>query len=127
MMNEPDRYWRIIEFCDWENCKNEKEIGQKLMESFSPEDLVKMEEFYHTRLDEIKTILENHAEAKTGDRHNYYGLGDDGFWDLRAHIIGLGKQFYQSVLKDPEIAKKMADDGDFKENFGYIIQHTKKG
>lgn len=123
-MNDIVNYWRIIEFADWKNCKDYELIGDRMRQVFDPRALAKAEDFYHARLDELKRVLEDYAEAKTGNRNNYYGLGDDGFWDLRAHIIGLGEEFFLKVLKDPEIAKKMADEGDFKENFGYIFQYV---
>jgi len=118
-------YWRILEFADWKNCKDEELIGRKMQQVFSPYALDKAEDFYEERLDELERVLDDHSEKKTGDRNNYYGLGDDGFWDLRAHIIGLGEAFYKKVLKNPEIAKEMADKRDFEENFGYIFQFTK--
>ena len=125
-MNEPSvNYWRILEFADWKNCKDYELIGRKFKQVFAPETLDKAEAFYNSKLDELKRILEDYAEKKTGDRNAYFGLSDDSFWDLRAHIIGLGEKTYQDVLQDPEIAKRMADQHDFKENFGYLFNYTK--
>ena len=125
-MNEPSvNYWKVLEFADWKNCKDYELIGKRMRQVFAPETLDKAEAFYNSKLDELQRVLEDHAEKKTGDRNDYFGLSDDSFWDLRAHIIGLGEKFYQSVLENPEIAKKMADQDDFEENFGYIFQYTK--
>ena len=118
--------WDIIEYADWEHCKDYMAIGRKLRLEFGHEFVVEAETFYRHLLREIEVVLEDHAERKTGNRHAYYGVSDDGFWDLRAHIIGLGRQFYASVLDDPEIAKRIADERSYVENFGYVFNYAKK-
>lgn len=92
-----------------------------MSEVFTPEELAGAESFYLARLEEIKGVLECYAEKKTRNRYGYYGVSDDGFWDLRAHIIGLGENFYLSVISDPEKARKISDDRSYVENFGYIF------
>lgn len=125
-MNEPSvNYWRVLEFADWKNRKDYELIGKEMKQLFAQQTLDKAEDFYNAKLDELKRVLEDHAEKKTGDRNAYFGLSDDSFWDLRAHIIGLGEEFYNGVLQNPEIAKKMSDSHDFNENFGYIFNYTK--
>jgi len=123
--------WRVLEFARWgDYAKNWNQsvdyetIGKQMHSLFTKETLEQAQEFYSTKLDGIKTILEDHAEERCGKRHGYYGVGDDGFWDLRAHIIGLGSEFYASVVSDPEIAKRIADERSYVENFGYIFHYA---
>lgn len=49
------------------------------------------------------------------------GVGDDGFSDLIAHIIGLGKEEYEKVLDNPTIVQARIDANDYVENFSYCI------
>ena len=79
-----------------------------------------LSEFVQKRRAEVKNAL-NEYQRKNTKNINFYGLGDDGFWDLTAHIVGLGVKKYKEVINNPLIAKKMADDRDFKENFQYIF------
>ena len=115
--------WRIIEFADWKNCKDYKIIGNNMRLVFKQEVLKQVKNFYSEKLKEIEEVLNNYAATQPKGRRSFWGLGDDSFWDLRAHIIGLGENFYLRVLNDPSIAKEMADKGDFKENFGYIFNY----
>lgn len=130
-LSHEDMMWRIIEFVHWGDYAHNSNdyidfqtMGAQLKSVFLQEALVQADVFYRAKLNEIKTILEDHAEKQCGNRHGYYGLGDDGFWDLRAHIIGLGKEFYQSVIGDPEIAKCIADNETYVENFGYVFSYA---
>lgn len=116
-------YWKIIEFANWGKRTDYKKIGKEMFSVFKPEIIKETEEFYREKLSELKDILKNHAEKKTGNRHGYYTVSDDGFWDLRAHIIGLGKEYYNQVLENPELAKELADNRGYVENFGYIFNY----
>lgn len=117
-------YWKIIELANWKEDKDYKEIGTLWKKILKPEIIEETEKFYSEKLSEIKEVLETHALEKTGKRYGYYGVSDDGFWDLSAHIIGLGEDFYNRVLQNPEIAKELADNRDYEENFGYIFQYA---
>jgi hypothetical protein len=57
-----------------------------------------------------------------GKLYCYYGVSDDGFNDLTAHIIGLGQGELKRVLNNPDLAKERADRGAYEENFLYCFQ-----
>jgi len=77
------------------------------------------------------------AQAKEADehfsklRHALYkkldatieGVGDDGFGDLIAHIIGLGKAEYDKVLANPELANERVSKRRFVESFSYCLPY----
>ena len=46
-------------------------------------------------------------------------LSDDSFWDLTSHIVGLGKDVYISVLKEPKTIENYLNS--YKENFSYCF------
>jgi len=56
------------------------------------------------------------------------GLGDDGFDDLLCHIVGLGREAYESALRDPATVLLAHANGEYgtvggyKENFFYSFQ-----
>ena len=49
------------------------------------------------------------------------GLGDDGFNDLVAHVIGLGAAECESVFMDPARLQERGLRGDFEESFAYCL------
>ena len=46
-------------------------------------------------------------------------IGDDGFSDLVAHAVGLGKDVYSAVLKNPKLLMIPARENKYIENFTY--------
>lgn len=114
-------YWKILEYADWGNNTDHKAIRADMDEVFTKKAMELVENFYRIKLQILKDHLELHAYEKTGNFHGYYGVSDDGFWDLRAHIIGLGEVAYNDVFENPELAKVMADNKLYVENFGYIF------
>jgi hypothetical protein len=56
------------------------------------------------------------------------GCGDDGFNDLRAMIVGIGKLEYEAVMADPERAYNRAtapygSPEGYRESFAYAIPY----
>ena len=49
---------------------------------------------------------------------NLFNVGDDGFWDVTAHIVGLGKEAYDKAMKDPSTFVEL----NYEENFEYSFQ-----
>ena len=114
--------WKVLEFADWANNKDYKATGELMATVFKKKALRAANKFYLERFKELGATLNDYADT-VGDRHYYYGVSDDSFWDLKAHIIGLGEGFYNMVLASPHVAKDLADAGDYKENFGYIFHY----
>lgn len=52
---------------------------------------------------------------------------DDGFSDLTAHIVGLGRKEYEACMKDPMRAIKRGQEYRYEENFGYCLPYEQKG
>lgn len=113
-------YWKVIEFVNWP--KNPAD-GKEMSAFFKREVLSGMLEFYYEKRTELQIRFEKFSEEKTGNEYMYFGLTDDSHFDLISHIIGLGEIFFNSVLDNPEIAKKMADERNFEEGFPYIFLH----
>lgn len=122
------KMWGIIDELGW-GIKNYdyKLMAKYLDENYSDIVIKQFELFVIFQRNEIIKTLEDYAELKIGNRHGYYGVGDDGFWDLTAHIVGLGKYWFNRITDDPEIAKEMCDNMMNKENFQYIFNHTEIG
>ena len=72
-------------------------------------------EVYTSKYTAIREIL------RTYDTGHRVGLGDDGVWDLCAHVVGLGRSEYLNSCYNPEELIHRAHRRDYVENFGYWI------
>lgn len=111
-------YWKVIEFANW---PENHAAGEEMKALFKKEALLKMQDFYYEKRKELQNRLEDHSEDITGHRHAYFGV-NDSYGDLLSHIVGLGEKFFNSVLKNPEIAREMLLERNFEECFAYIFQ-----
>jgi len=117
-MDTKQSNWQVLESFKWDHGGN----YDREMLRFWTKDVLKDAKKYAIELRRhLADVLGDHAERITGNRYGYWGISDDSFWDLTAHIVGLGENVYHLVLKYPEIAKMMADEQDFTENFEYIF------
>lgn len=128
MDNLEDRFWLLIDDIGWgTKTTNKEEIGRNLESSYSEEYLRAFYWFVKCKRHILVGKLNKHSFQQTGNPYSYYGVGDDSFWDLTAHIVGLGKETFNRIAySDPEEAKTMADNGDFTENFEYIFHYMYK-
>lgn len=123
--------WQVIDECNWKELskkgkyyfKNfeelEAELKEKLKAKYTEKQLKMIQTLLRNKVIELQDILNNYPPAKNGD---YYEVSDDEFWDLSAHIVGLGKKEFDKICKNPELAKELAINGDYFENFEYIFQ-----
>jgi len=110
-MGESD-FWSLIEPYGWgTKSRNYKAIKKDLMGKLSPDEAEELGATYRKLSNKLYKVLDGVVE----------GLGDDGFGDLIAHIIGMGRREYEAVLKDPELGAVRANAGDFGESFAYAL------
>ena len=127
-----DRFWQIVDKLDWESlCKveNGKLRKEKAFQNFKELDLTPLNiEGFHQVAIACRKVLQDKVEEysllKFGDRHKFpnnsgvLSVSDDGFWDLCAHIVGLGKKAYENVCENPE---KILEYSNYVENFEYLF------
>ena len=114
-----NKYWKIIKSLRWVKDGNYTRISKELLSKYSLEEISKLQKFVREKRDKLCKKLNKYALSK-GDI-DYYDVSDDGFWDLTAHIVGLGQNEFEKVMKNPELARKRALNGDYEENFEYIF------
>ena len=109
-----EQFWEEVAKIGWgtKGTKYDK-IKRELLERWTPAFCASFRERYEEANSKIYKLLFDVVE----------GLGDDGYGDFIAHIVGLGKAEYERVLEDPSLANKRAQDGDFKESFAYCLPY----
>lgn len=128
-----EEFWDFVEELDWKNLCREnydvrKEKAYKVYKELklTPFDINGFHEVAIACRKFLKYQIEEYSLSKFGNRYifpNNTGIltiSDDGFWDLCAHIVGLGKETYESVCNNP---KKILEYPDYKENFEYLSRY----
>jgi hypothetical protein len=115
-------FWSLVDGIGWGNKSKNDDDVEMFLKDFPLSVVKKSLEIAIEKRKHLKVVLDEYEKSK--GKGNYWGIGDDGYWDLRAHIVGLGKETYEKCLEDPEIAKKIADERSFIENFEYGFNRT---
>ncbi len=108
--------WDIISDLGWgTKSVDYKKLGEALKLSY-PNKIYELREFVRDKQKLLMNKLNEYADIQ-GNRRTYWKVGDDGFSDLTAHIIGLGKEKYEEVCNNPAIAWTIK----YKESFLYVF------
>lgn len=125
-MSESD-FWRIVGGIGWGTKTTDyKAISKHLKETLTPEEV----DGLRTTLAKVEGHLYKVITDWEEDTEKSCELGDDRFNDLIAHIVGLGKQEYDAVLRDPQKAydrahaRSRGNFAGFKESFNYAIPYS---
>jgi|GEM_PF-2454565 len=146
-MPEPE-FWEIVDGLGWGTKTTDyKALKKHLLRNLSPNQADGMRTTFSQMSGKLYRVLTKWEEAgdtgdgaggirtpavsfrtwlETGKRGNprEFGLGDDSFGDLLAHIIGMGKREYEAVLKNPQRALDRARSDGYKESFAYALPYT---
>lgn len=109
-------FWKIVKEIDWKYRESYKGIVvENAKEAF---DITRE---YEQRLSDA---IKGYCTTNNIKLHQLLGrsIGDDSYWHLRAHIVGLGESVYFKVLKHPETIKEYANS--FRENFEYCFHES---
>ena len=106
--------WNLIEKAQWSDDHDFERIA-KMYKKLPKSEFKQLKKFYDKKLEELNTRFEKDWLGEPG-----IDVSDDGWWDLRAEVIGRGKSFYNSITAQK--LRKMARTMDYHENFGYSFQ-----
>ena len=115
-----DELWDMIEKFGWLDYGDArlavKDIGEKVSK------LSKDEYYQLTGFIEVK-LYQLYDKYEKDWLDGKIQVSDDGWSDLRAEVIGRGKDFYNNITV--EKLSDMADSRDYTENFTYVLQKHK--
>lgn len=118
-------FWDVVEYINWEwlskNIKHPHNRARELLIGLGYDDH-RISDLGDTAT-AFRKILQNrireYSLKVTGKRYGFTGQSDDGFWDLTAHIVGLGEKIYNEVMANPEKIKNWIPG--YVENFEYCF------
>lgn len=110
----PEPFWAKVASVGWSRTTRYSEARLALARAMSIEDAAAFHVAYDAAVAAVAAKLEKSIRKIDG----YIG---DGFADLCAHIVGLGREEYERVLADPRRGVSRYKAGRFTESFGYCI------
>lgn len=117
--NADDFFWYVVDLLDYKKDDDYKRVKKYLMDlnrfAGVPSEAI--------RLLEKIIMFKSTSLDISSDRGRGINVGDDGWGDLRVDVISRGKDFYDSVINDSDIMKKMVDNYDYSESFLYGIPY----
>ena len=131
---ENKRFWHIVNEINWgelvRQCREIKgtdrpqpyTIGGNVCESLF-ENVAEAQEFL-----ELCRSFEKKIDDAVKEKGINVCAGNDTWWDVKAHIVGLGEETYNFAIKHPEAIKPMFIDNDqfslkYYENFEYCVNN----
>ena len=117
------KYWEAVAASGWCDSTDEHlPIKKNLIDFLNKEDVSDFYDFVQAAVH----VLYGRVDEWEKESNQKIYLGDDGFSDLLSHIVGLGKEEYDSVLESPVRAwtrshNGYAVPGGYQESFLYCI------
>lgn len=113
-------YWDIIESLEWLKDRNHKRVKKDFRKmELTGSQRENLTIFYRNRLKQLDGRVRINDILKRPEVTGW--LSDDSWWDLRADIIGRGKDFFSSILENHDLLIPLINNNDYKENFGYAF------
>lgn len=111
------KFWSTTEPFGWGTKTTDSEaIKVALLRQLTPLEA----DAIRSQFDKLTHALSQALRAK----HIRLECGDDSYWDLMAHVVGLGRAEYEKALADPQLLKARCDSGKFTESFAYALPHA---
>lgn len=112
--------WSLIEEIGWGTKTTDyKAVKKKLMSEYTLEEMQGFREkvnYFYNRVSDAVDKYVHDLRDEGGDHDLPYG-GDDSYSDMCNHVVGMGKSYYEKVIKEPSILETLKP----KESFSYCI------
>lgn len=106
--------WSLIDAMDWNLDRDYVRVKRWCLDNLNKEIVSIVRTQVYALMNEINNRAGDHVD----------GCGDDSWSDVRAHIIGCGKEAYYTVMSNSvENCQKIIDDGDYEESFLYGLPY----
>ena len=110
------KLWELIEKAEWKK-RHDLDFAQKIYNKLTRDNYKELFEFVQEKLDQLDKKFSDHIN----------NISDDGWWDVRAEIVGRGYFFYMNVFhfNNIKLVQSMVDNYDYVENYQYSFQSHK--
>lgn len=114
-------FWKMVKVVDWgrRNTGDTTPLRKVILKTTSPLEIEDMKAMFkrlkHQLGKRFNDWLQDHPDK---DEQVY---GGDGYDDLLAHVIGLGKAEYNASMRNPSKLFDRWDRRDYRESFAYVL------
>lgn len=118
---EEDRFWKIIEEIDWPRHARDwrdERISQHLAKTYPLEVFAAAAASANDKSWDVRNWL----RERGADEDLIHS--EDGEEDFGYHIVGMGRNFYQGLSRDPEPGLKIAREELYVESLKYVFDAT---
>lgn len=112
------KFWSVVTFLGWGASIDYRALGRRYHAHLTAEERDAFEMVFTELHDALMAAVEAHEKSSKTSA----GVGDDGFFDLCGHIIGLGQEVYTATMLSPALAVERGRKADFAESFAYVFQ-----
>lgn len=118
-----DEFWAEVALIGWKEKGNGSSTvtQKKLLRRWDDEFCESMRDIESELTSKLYHAVEK-VESETGESTE---CGDDGFGDLMAHMVGLGKEAYEAALADPMLVIKRGQNHEYEECFSYCLPYAR--
>ena len=123
-INLEDYFWQFVSDAAWQKNTNYRAIACRLSSKYGADKSALQTMFRELQRELMKKLDGTFRSGGTPQHVPYQssiqlGVSDDSFEDLTAHIIGMGKEEYYSIMDSPEKAISYRDS--VVESFAYVL------
>ena len=120
-----ERAWALIAEMGWgSRTVDYKHLAETYFKLLGKGRMKQLESFVGARVEQLGAAVSRYeadpAEGGSGGRDLEVG-SDDGFSDLRYHVVGLGKNEFNACMADPMKLEYRSCMGEYTESFAYCF------
>lgn len=110
--------WGLIEQMGWNKTADPKKIAKFWFDQLGKGDMEALSDFVSARVNELGQAVTK-WELETGKSIEIGS--DDGYSDVRYHIVGMGKGVFDDNIRNPELVGSRYRANQYQESFAYVF------
>ena len=110
--------WSLIAQMQWSKEADYKAIAAEFYKKLGKGGMKQLGSFVGARVGQLGEAVDRY-EQETGNKLEVGS--DDGFSDLRYHIVGMGQETFDEAVRDPQVMQTRARQSNYKESFAYCF------
>lgn len=111
--------WQLVAAMGWNKNADYKKMAAFWWAQIGSAQMEKLSKFVDARVSDLYWAVDKYEAEHLP--HLEVG-SDDGFSDLRYHVVGLGQVEFEKALKNPKLLELRYRKNDYKESFAYVFQ-----
>ncbi len=109
--------WKLVAKMGWSKEADIDAMAKFWWTKLGKETMEALRRFVDARCSDLYSAV-NKYEQKNG---KLFVGSDDGFSDLRYHVVGLGQKAFEEAMQDPRKLQDRYLKHDYKESFAYVF------